>query len=227
MDRSFVFMMSPPSTGFLCCWRSRELWITSGTGWTFPSRGSPGGCSWSGRRWLTGELHTWELVYILSCWLCEMMNVISCSSRVLTGSRCFFFFSFCSELQKVLSNPSKLWVFPGWGTQSCCRCACASPLSLYKILYLTLNLLSFTLKPSPLVLAQQTLLQSFSLSLKISHKSSYWNVAIKSPWSFFFLRLNHPNSLSLFSIKSCEINSVRSLSDAGIVLSESNPAWSN
>ena len=59
----------------------------------------------------------------------------------------------------------------------------------------SLNLPSFSLKPSPLVLSQQPLLKSLTSSF-LPAPFKHWKAAIRSPWSLLFPRLNHPNSPS-------------------------------
>ncbi|KAK4824458.1 LOW QUALITY PROTEIN: hypothetical protein QYF61_015836 [Mycteria americana] len=62
----------------------------------------------------------------------------------------------------------------------------------------SLNLPSLSLKPLLLVLSQQALLKSLSLSF-LQAPFKYWKAAIRSPHSLLFSRLNKPNSLSLSS----------------------------
>lgn len=82
-----------------------------------------------------------------SC-LCEMMGVISCSSSVLTCLHCFLPFSWSSS---HTLNVSKV------GNSHLCQCLTTFIVQNF-VLLSTLNFPSFRLKPSPLVLAQQTLL---------------------------------------------------------------------
>lgn len=113
-------------------------------------------------RWaalLGTQQHTLGLVSVLVFWLCEMMSVISCSSGTCPYMLTLFFPFAQSPIQTM--NVSR-------GEKSTAAadhlCQCLTTLIVQNlILTSSLNLPCFRLKPSPVVLAQQTLLKSLSL----------------------------------------------------------------
>ena len=90
-------------------------------------------------------------------------------------------------------------------------CQCLTILTVKNsFLISNLTLSFFSWKPFPLILSQQTLLQSPPRSF-LQPLFRHWKAALRSPWSLVCPRQNSPSSLSLSFYERCSIPSITSV----------------